>query len=40
MIHFENVSKAYQNQNRPALENVNIDVEKGEFIFLVGPSGS
>ena len=40
MIHFDNVTKTYPNQNRPALENVNIDVEKGEFIFLVGPSGS
>jgi len=40
VIHFDNVTKTYPNQNRPALENVNIDVEKGEFIFLVGPSGS
>ena len=40
MIHFDNVTKLYPNQSRPALENVNIDVEKGEFIFLVGPSGS
>lgn len=40
MIHFENVTKTYPNQSRPALENVNLDVEKGEFCFLVGPSGS
>ena len=40
MIHFENVTKAYPNQSRPALENVDIDVEKAEFVFLVGPSGS
>ena len=40
VIHFENVTKTYPNQSRPAVENVNLDVEKGEFCFLVGPSGS
>ena len=40
VIHFDNVTKMYPSQSRPALENVDIDVEKGEFAFLIGPSGS
>ena len=39
MLRFENVSKVYKG-NITALRDVTIDVQKGEFIFLVGPSGS
>ncbi|MDD6794111.1 MAG: cell division ATP-binding protein FtsE [Clostridiaceae bacterium] len=39
MIRFKNVSKIYDN-NVKALSDVNIDIEAGEFVFLVGPSGA
>jgi cell division transport system ATP-binding protein len=40
VIRLENVSKIYPAGARPALDDVSFDVEKGEFVFLIGQSGS
>lgn len=39
MLYMQNVSKVYPN-NSVALDDINLHINPGEFVFLVGPSGA
>lgn len=40
MIEFKDFSFQYKSQKKPTLHNVNLKIEEGEKVLIVGPSGS
>jgi len=40
VISLDRVTKTYGGAGRPALDNVTVHVDKGEFVFFIGPTGS
>jgi len=39
LIKLDNLTFSYNDTDRPALENINLEIEDGEFVLITGPSG-
>jgi cell division transport system ATP-binding protein len=40
VIRLENVTKTYPKAPRPSLAGANVSIEKGDFVFFIGPTGA
>jgi len=39
LIKIKNLSFTYANAEEPAIKNINLTIDEGEFVLLTGPSG-
>ena len=40
IVDIKNLKKFYDNGETKALNGINLEIEKGEFVSIIGPSGS
>lgn len=40
MIHIRDLSFTYQDEKKPALEGISLDLQAGEFLGIIGPAGA
>ena len=40
MVFFEQVKKTYHGRTKPALDEINLHIQPGQFVYLSGPSGA
>src|SRR5699024_10614004 len=40
VIRLEHVTKHYARSNRPSVEDIDVSIDKGEFVFFIGPTGA
>ena len=38
-VKFDNATRLYPGNDKPSVDNLNIDIADGEFLVIVGPSG-
>ncbi len=39
LLEFKQVTKTFEGSKKPSVNNLNLKIEKGEFVVFIGPSG-